>query len=249
MGFVLRRGVRRYQYEVEWKPRPHWRLPVGGAGGAVRNLSFQTDATVYTSLGGDLETVDGQVRLFGVRFESDDYSTLFTEFRRERLDAPFEIQPGVVIPAGDYSWQNLGVFFESAEGRSASFRVLATAGDFFDGRRLEANLNATWRPSRYFRAAADWNHNDVRLPGGDFVTDVYRTRLGVSFSPDLVVSSFVQLNEAAELLAANVRLDWIYRPGADLFVVFNQTWDAPTLGDAQLRDRQLILKLTYLFQL
>lgn len=249
MGFVLRRGVRRYDGEVEWNPRPGWRLPLGGSGGAVRNLTFNVEGTVYTSTDGELETVDGQVRLFGVRFESDDFGTVFTQFRKERLRQGFEIQPGVFIPAGDYEWQDVGLFFQSAQGRVASFRALVEAGDFFDGDRLSADLNLTWRPSRYFRAETSWNRNDVRLPGGEFVTDVYRQRLGLAVSPDLVLDSFVQLNEAAEVLAANVRLNWIYRPGADLFVVYNETWDAPTLGDATSRDRRLIVKLTYLFQL
>lgn len=249
MGFVLRRGVRRYDGEVEWNPRPDWSLPFGGSGGAVRNLTFNVEGTVHTSTDGEVETIDGQIRLFGVRFDSDDFGTLFTQFREERLAQGFEIQPGVVIPAGRYSWQDLGLFFESAQGRSLSFRTFLVAGEFFDGDRLSADLNLTWRPSRYFRAETAWNRNDVRLPSGDFVTDVYRQRLGVSFSPDLVLDSFVQFNEAAELLAANVRLNWIYRPGADLFVVYNETWDAPTLGDTTSRDRRIILKLTYLFQL
>jgi hypothetical protein len=43
------------------------------------------------------------------------------------------------------------------------------------------------------------------------------------------------------------RIGWTYRPGADIFLVFNQTWDAaPTLGLRRERDRQAILKMTYL---
>ncbi|MFP3939539.1 MAG: DUF5916 domain-containing protein [Thermoanaerobaculia bacterium] len=249
MGFVLRQGVRRYDAEVEWNPRPGWTLPFGGSGGAVRNLSFNLEGEVYTTTDGELRTVDAQMRLFGVRLDSDDFATLFTQFREERLTEGFEIQPGVLIPAGDYSWQDLGLFVQTAQGRSASFRGFVVAGDFFDGDRVSADVNLTWRPSRYVRTETSWNRNDVSLPTGEFVTDVYRQRLGVSFSPDLVLDSFVQFNEAAELLAANVRLNWIYRPGADLFLVYNETWDAPTLADATSRDRRIILKLTYLFQL
>jgi hypothetical protein len=46
----------------------------------------------------------------------------------------------------------------------------------------------------------------------------------------------------------NFRFNWIYRPGADLFVVYRQTWD-PSRHDRTLqRDRQFIIKFTYLFQ-
>ncbi len=56
----------------------------------------------------------------------------------------------------------------------------------------------------------------------------------------------MQFSDAAELLAANLRIGWTYKPGADVFLVFNQTWDAPTLGLRSERDRQAILKMTYL---
>lgn len=41
----------------------------------------------------------------------------------------------------------------------------------------------------------------------------------------------------------------VYRPGSDLFVVFNQTWNAPDgLSGLSTRDRQIIVKFTYLWQ-
>jgi hypothetical protein len=74
-----------------------------------------------------------------------------------------------------------------------------------------------------------------------------RQRLPVAMTPDLSTAAFVQFNDAAELLSMNLRLNWIYRPGADVFLVFNETWDAPGFGRRAQRDRQAILKLTYLF--
>ena len=58
----------------------------------------------------------------------------------------------------------------------------------------------------------------------------------------------MQYNDLEELLSLNLRFNWIYRPGADLFVVFNQSWEAPSMSDLSTRDRQLIVKFTYLFQ-
>ena len=37
-----------------------------------------------------------------------------------------------------------------------------------------------------------------------------------------------------------------YLDGADIFLVLNQRWDAPSLGLRTVRERQAILKLTYL---
>ena len=44
---------------------------------------------------------------------------------------------------------------------------------------------------------------------------------------------------------ATFRMQWIYRPGADLFVVYNESWDAPNFDDLRGRDRQIIVKFTY----
>ena len=45
----------------------------------------------------------------------------------------------------------------------------------------------------------------------------------------------------------DVRFNWSYRPGADIFLVFNETWDATGFGQRKERDRQAILKVTWLF--
>ena len=78
-----------------------------------------------------------------------------------------------------------------------------------------------------------------------------RERLSLALNPTLRADAFLQHNDLDELFGANVRFNWIYKPGADLFVVFNQTWDAPSLGDLDRRDRrdrQVIVKFTYLWQ-
>lgn len=73
-------------------------------------------------------------------------------------------------------------------------------------------------------------------------------RLSFSFSPDLRLNAFLQYNDAAELVGANLRFNWIYRPGADLYVVYNETWDAPTFSARETQERQFIVKFTYLLQ-
>ena len=104
------------------------------------------------------------------------------------------------------------------------------------------------RGTRFFNAETLIDWNDVDLKEGAFVTKILGERLSVTFTPDLRVNAFLQYNDAAELVAANVRFNWIYRPGADLFLVYNETWDAPTFSVSETRDRQLIMKVTYLLQ-
>ena len=53
---------------------------------------------------------------------------------------------------------------------------------------------------------------------------------------------------SGELAGINLRYNWIYRPGADLFVVYNQTWDALSLSRLITNDQRLIIKFTKLLQ-
>ena len=54
----------------------------------------------------------------------------------------------------------------------------------------------------------------------------------------------MQYNDAAELVGLNMRFNWEYRPGTDLFVVYNENWAAPTFSARETTRRQLIVKLT-----
>ena len=92
-------------------------------------------------------------------------------------------------------------------------------------------------------------YNDIDLPGGQLDFDIVRQRLEYSFTPDLSLKGILQYNEVSDLFGANLRLRWEYRPGSDLFVVYNENWTAPSLSDLDARDRQVIVKASYLFQL
>ena len=54
--------------------------------------------------------------------------------------------------------------------------------------------------------------------------------------------------DLSEIASVNLRFSWNYRPGSDVFLVYNETWNAPSLGDLTRKDRQVMLKATYLFQ-
>lgn len=237
-GFLLRRGVRRFSPTLTFVPRPD--IP------GIRNLFFEGRGEVYTDLNGEVESTFLSVDLFALRTQKEDVFTVYAEQLSERLAEPFEIRPGVVIPAGEYRWDQQGVWFETNPARAVYAMAWVQQGSFYDGDRLANGATLRLRPSRYISSESGWDRNRVELPAGSFTTNLFRERLQVNLTPDLSTSAFVQFSDAAELLAANLRLGWTYRPGADLFLVLNQRWDAPTLGLRTVRDRQAILKLTYL---
>jgi hypothetical protein len=238
-GFLLRRGVRRYAGSLTWVPRPE--------ASVVRNYYFEHRLEAFTGLDGRLESAQHGADLFSFRTRKDDVFSLYSDLRYERLDEPFEIRRGVVIPSGEYRFGDLGMWVETNTSRPVSASGWYQRGPFYGGDRAAHGMTLRLRPGRHFRSESSWDHNSIDLPAGAFDTNLFRERLSLALTPDLATAAFVQFNDAAELLALNVRFNWIYRPGADLFLVLNETWDAPGLGRRSQRDRQAILKLTYLF--
>ena len=93
-----------------------------------------------------------------------------------------------------------------------------------------------------------YTHNRIVLPKtGAYVTNVLSTRVSYSFSPELFVKSFVQYNDATRTASLNLLFWYIWRPGSNFYIVYNQGWetDVPGPRDLRTRGRSLAVKFTY----
>jgi len=66
-----------------------------------------------------------------------------------------------------------------------------------------------------------WERNEIESPQGDLDTDLGLLRVGYAFSTRLGINALVQYNGEEDELSTNVRLNWIWAPGSDLFVVLD----------------------------
>ena len=64
----------------------------------------------------------------------------------------------------------------------------------------------------------------------------------------MFVSAFVQFNSSTNTMSTNARLRWEYRPGSELFIVFNEERDSQSPRFPDLRNRALIVKINRLFR-
>ncbi len=240
MGFLLRSNVYRYNTGFDWQPRPD--------STRIMNYNFSLDAAVFTDLDGEIQSKLYSADLFGLRTAAADEVNIIANQTFEHLRYDFEISPGVIIPAGDYTFESAGVRYLTHSSRPVSVSGQATYGDFYDGTRLNNSVSLMLRPNRYIRSQTSWDYNDIELPGGDFTVNIIREQLAIALTPTILSSLFVQYNDLAELLSVNFRFNWIYKPGSDLFVVYNQTWNAASFSNLATLDRKFIVKFTYLFQ-
>jgi len=237
-GFLLRRGVNRYVGRAAWEPRPDL--------ASIMNLHFEVDSRVYTDLSGRVESDRHRIDLFGLRNRKASEAYLYVASNFERLELPFAIAPGVVIPTGAYRFGDVGVRYLTHSSRPVSVEGVASAGQFYDGTHVSSSFTLRLRPSRHLRSESVWVVDDVKLPAGDFTANVLRQRLAFALTPRLLTNVYLQYNDLSDLMSLNVRFNWMYRPGSDIYVVFNQSWVGS--GSAARDDWQVQAKLTYLFQ-
>jgi hypothetical protein len=241
IGFLLRNDFEHFSPRLRWRPR----IEKHG----IRSWFLEGYYDYYGRASEhQLESRRFSYALLGLRTRSDHGFSINHDIDTERLFTPFQIRPGIVIPAGVYHFQALRLGGRTNESKRISARGRISSGEFFDGHRDWLNVTVHTRGTRFINGETTIDWNDVELEEGSFVTRIIGERLSLTFTPDLRVNAFVQYNDAAELVAANLRFNWIYRPGADLFLVYNETWDAPMLSATETRDRQLIMKVTYLLQ-
>jgi hypothetical protein len=234
VGFVERRGIHQYFGQVAYKPRPRF-IPY------VRQMEFETQIEYYTDRSWRLATRQTELS-WNTEFKNS--AELFfrpIEYVTDVLTEPFEIRPGIVIPAGSYNFNRPRVSFTSDRSKRIVLTGRYIWGDFYTGTLREASGGITFRPNEHFLFDFLNSYNDVRLTQGNFTTNLFAGRFNYNFSRKLLTSALMQLNSDARLSAINVRLRYIYRPNSDFFIIYNQT----TGRGLERPSYQLQLKLTY----
>ena len=163
---------------------------------------------------------------------------------------PFEIYPGIFVPAGTYRNEEAQLVFMTNQGAPAAVEVRANIGGFFGGDRVNLSPTFRGRLGDTFTAELAYVRNDVHLPEGDFTTNLGRLRLSYSFSTRAFVQALVQYNDRADLWSMNFRFGLLQAANTGLFVVYNDTRYLYELYEIPQRtDRSLVIKFSRMFDL
>ncbi len=219
VGFIERNAIHQYFGQVAYKPRPKF-IP------HVQQMEFETQIEYYTDRAGKLATRQTELSWDTVFKNSSELFFRPIEDVNDVLTGPFEIRPGIIIPAGTYHFNRPRVSFTSDLSKRIVFNLREKWGDFYSGRRYETSGGITWRPNSHLLLDLSESYNRVRLREGNFTTSLFAGRLTYNFSRKLLTSAIVQLNSAARLSLINIRFRYIYRPNSDFFVIYNQSTGA-----------------------
>jgi len=83
--------------------------------------------------------------------------------------------------------------------------------------------------SKHLTLRGDYEHNRISFGGEEFLVDEVGARGDFAFTPTLFGAFSGQWNNEDDEVILNFRLNWIPRPGSDLFLVINQqaeTWES-----------------------
>ena len=162
--------------------------------------------------------------LLGMEFETGDEFNLEAVRTYEFLDGSFEIHDGIVIQPGAYNTWQVGLRGNTARQRRVSVRLEATQGGFWSGNITELELSATFRPTPGLNLTTAAERNDVRLPEGDFVTNLGRIEGGWDVNPLLSFNGSLQYDDVSEVVGLFAKMRWILQPGNDIFFVYTHNW-------------------------
>ncbi|MGB0542274.1 MAG: DUF5916 domain-containing protein [Longimicrobiales bacterium] len=238
VGFLPRNGIRTSKWHIERNPRPDfWGIRVLSP---MVNYIYTTDQT-------GLRLADRWHYMLGVRFDNGAFLNLWWNDNFDRVDRDFSLND-VVIPTGDYNFNEYRVSFDSNPSRRFYYGMMLAPQQFYGGDRFDTQGKIGARLTDRLSTEASWTRNDVSLPGGDFQVDLASIRVDLAISPTMAIRSITQYNSFVEQFSASARFRWTYRPGSDVFIAYDELRRDPTdpLSAFTFRDRRLIVKATFL---
>jgi hypothetical protein len=188
-------------------------------------------------------TKEGHYALVDFDFQNGAAFEVFYNTFFDRLRQPFPIRSEIVIPPGDYPYDQW-VFEANSDASKMIFANLVfRTGTFYTGDIRQVTLTGTFRPNYRFFVENRYTHNDVELREGSFSTHLFRTKIDYYFSTRMFLNAFVQYNSDRKQVTSNIRFNFIHRPLSDLFLVFNE---AREVSGTRRTDRAFTIKYTHM---
>ena len=241
IGFVRRRNMRKNFVSGRFSPRTKnskrvRRYLLTGSFNNVENRSGRLET----------RTVDGQLEV--QRHSSDRFTSGYTR-STEFLPTPFRIAPGVTLPVGEYDFGSGRVSYVFGRQRNVSGTLTLDHGTFYNGHKTTVSATgARANTGPQISIEPSIQVNKVDLVQGSFTSKVVNTRVTFTMTPLMFASTLLQYNSLTNTVAANVRFRWEYRPGSELFLVFNEQRDTLAPSFPSLSNRAFIVKINRVFQ-
>ena len=234
VGYIQRSDVRRIRADASYTPWP-------GVFG-IREIQIGPEIDLVLTQENELETQD---IIFSTEFDFETGDDIGFQIQNttENLERDFRIQ-GVSIPVDDYNFTSFQISGRTSSSRMIAAELQVEFGEFYNGTRRGFLIDAIARPTARLSIEPFIEFNRITLPNEEFDANAFGGRIGYSFSTTLFAKLFTQWSTDRDILSANFLINYIYRPGSDFYLVFDQSYDTRD-GGAELLNWAILGKLTY----
>ena len=241
IGFVRRDDMRRDYARFKFSPRP-------GSRSAIRKYVYDAAIEYIENGAGRLESRERAAE-FALEFQSSDRLSLNYTNSFEFLTRPFPIGPLVLPAGGTYQFDTFRVGYNIGQQRRAAANLTAEFGTFYSGHKTTLSAARGRVPiTNQLSVEPTYSFNRVTLDEGEFTTHLAGSRVTYSMTPLMFVSALMQYNSGIDAVSTNARFRWEYRPGSELFVVYNEERNTLTRTFPGLNNRAFIVKINRLFR-
>jgi hypothetical protein len=240
IGFVRRDDMRRDFAQFRFSPRPRTR-------NAIRKFVYQGSLEYIENMDGRLESRE-RLGEFAIEFQNADRFSLTYTDAFEYLPVPARIG-SVTLPVGSYAFDTAKIGYNLGQQRTLSANLSVEHGTFYNGHKTTFSAGRGRVPvTNQLSVEPTYSFNRVDLVQGRFTTHLLGSRVTYSVTPLMFASALVQYNSGNNTVSTNARLRWEYRPGSELFVVYNEERDTLTRRFPGLNDRSFIVKFNRLLR-
>jgi hypothetical protein len=226
---------------VRFSPRPR-------ANRYVRKYYFMGSFNYIESGSGRLDTQVTSAA-FEMDLQNSDRVVSYVDNVRENLVVPFRIASGVTLPVGGYDYSNLHVQYNRAARNRLAGNLSMDIGTFYNGRKTGFGIGAgRFSLTPQFAVEPTYSINRATLDQGEFTTHLTGFRATFTPTARMFTSAFLQYNSSIHAVSANVRLRWEYRPGSELFVVYNEERDTLATRFPEIANRAFVVKINRLLR-
>jgi len=162
----------------------------------------------------------------------------------EGLRKPFEVYPGVVVPAGTYHSPFFLTMMNTDRRKWISGQLSCNFGGFLSGTQKSCAPSVNIRHGGTLTSSLRWTRNDIDLPQGSFVTNLVSGRFTYNFTTLINASTLIQYNDRTRRWSTNLRFNWQRTAATGLYVVYNDTEAFSGLGPV---NRAFIVKYSHMF--